>query len=289
MWKWIVTGTLTVVVLTGACLLWLWQDMEASLLAPLSIHNEVLIDMRPGMTVSSLARDLADREILHHPEYLIFEARRKKLAHRMQRGEYRLTPGMNARDLLALLVTGRVTQYRITFIEGWSFNRILAELASHDKIVQKLDGRDDDEIMAMLGYPDTHPEGRFFPDTYTFTSGTLDTNLLRRAHVKMQRVLAEQWRDRSGDLPYESPYDALIMASIIEKETGLAAERELIAAVFVERLRKGMRLQTDPTVIYGLGPMFDGNLRRADLQNDTPYKHLYPPRFATHADCHARC
>ena len=281
MWKWIITAALTVALLAVGWLAWLWRDMEASLQRPLAITDEVYIEVRPGQTIGGLARELADRKLLQHPDYLIFEARRKKLARRMQSGEYRFVAGMNARDLLDQIVSGRVTQYQVTFIEGWTFARLLEELAAHPKILQTLAGLNHQQVMNKLGKPEVHPEGRFFPDTYTFESNAPDTDVLQRAFSRMQHLLAEQWQTRSADLPYESAYDALIMASIIEKETGLAAERGLIAAVFVERLRRGMRLQTDPTVIYGLGDAFDGNLRRADLDNETPYNtyvhHGLPP------------
>jgi UPF0755 protein len=156
-------------------------------------------------------------------------------------------------------------------VEGWTFRQLLSALRRHEAVRDTLDGLSDEAIMARLGYPGKHPEGRFLPETYQFPRGTSDLEFLRRAYDGMQRALAAAWQGRAEDLPLDSPHEALVLASIVEKETGLASERARIAGVFVRRLRRGMRLQTDPTVIYGLGEAFDGNLRRRDLAADTPY------------------
>jgi UPF0755 protein len=166
-------------------------------------------------------------------------------------------------------------------VEGWTFQQLLDALRENEAIRQTLTDRDGAAIMAQLGKPDLHPEGQFAPDTYRFPRGTSDLEFLRRAHNTLQEWLDSAWRERAEDLPYDSAYDALIMASIIEKETGLASEREAIAGVFVRRLKRTMRLQTDPTVIYGMGSAYNGNIRRADLRRDTPYntytRHGLPP------------
>jgi UPF0755 protein len=169
------------------------------------------------------------------------------------------------------VVAGTVVQYQVTAIEGWTFRQFVDALATHPKLTHTLDDTSDADIMAALGHPEQHPEGRFFPDTYAFTKGTTDVAVLARAHAAMAQRLAAVWSGRDADLPISEPAQALTLASIIEKETARDDERRRIAGVFVRRLRRGMRLQTDPTVIYGLGEAFDGNLTRRDLRSDTPY------------------
>ncbi len=189
-------------------------------------------------------------------------------------GEYRLPPAITAQGLLDLLVSGKVIQYKVTFPEGINLQQALALLASQGQLVLSLAGRDDPRLQELVE-PYTHPEGLFFPDTYLFPRDTTDLQLLQRAHEKMVAVLEQEWLEREADLPYSTPYEALIMASIIERETSLPEEREQIAGVFVRRLQAGMRLQTDPTVIYGAGEEFDGNLRREHLEDDSNAYNTY--------------
>ncbi|MNZ91396.1 putative aminodeoxychorismate lyase [compost metagenome] len=164
-----------------------------------------------------------------------------------------------------------MVQYSLTLVEGWSFRQLRAALAGQERLEQTLAGLDDATLMQRLGLDGQHPEGRFFPDTYRYVRGMRDIDLLRQAHERLESVLDEEWRQRAEDLPYREPYQALIMASLVEKETGAAEERDEIAGVFVRRLRAGMLLQTDPTVIYGLGERYAGNLTRAHLREPTPY------------------
>jgi UPF0755 protein len=178
-----------------------------------------------------------------------------------------LTP----RGLLALLSSGQVLLHSITFIEGSSFADVRNALAANDAVFKENANRSDADIMRALGAPEVHPEGQFFPDTYRFPRGTTDLELLTIAYRRMQDELRNAWEKRARDLPLASSYEALILASIVEKETALERERAQISGVFVERLRRGMRLQTDPTVIYGMGVNYSGNIRRADLSRDTPY------------------
>jgi UPF0755 protein len=166
-------------------------------------------------------------------------------------------------------VAGEVYLHQITIVEGSRFSEVLAALRSHEAVAAT--DLDEDAIMSALGTPGVHPEGQFFPDTYRFPHGTSDVEVLRVAHEALASRLQDAWRNRSPELLIKTDYEALILASIIEKETSLASERTLIAGVFHERLRRNMRLQTDPTVIYGMGDAFDGNLRRQDLERDTPY------------------
>jgi UPF0755 protein len=180
-------------------------------------------------------------------------------------------PGTTPRGLLALLESGDVVQHAVTIVEGWTFQDLRRALEREPLLDNTLAGRDDAEVMAALGESGQAPEGLFFPDTYLFGKGTTDVEILRESRARMRRELETAWEGRAEGLPVETPYEALILASIVEKETALASERARIAGVFTTRLRRGMRLQTDPTVIYGLGSRYDGNLRRADLERDGPY------------------
>ena len=233
--------------------------------------DEMVYEVPAGASLQQLARDLHARKIIEYPRLFILLGYEMDVATRLQAGEYRLATGMKPRTLLQLLVDGKVIQHAITLVEGQTFRETLQRIHAHPFIRNTLQGVDDAEIMNRLGHPGVPPEGRFLPDTYHFTRGTTDLAFLKRALAAMSNYLDTAWPDRDADLPLQTPEEALILASIVEKETGLAEERPAIAGVFVRRLQRGMRLQTDPTVIYGLGEQFDGNLRRRDLQNDTPY------------------
>ncbi len=186
-------------------------------------------------------------------------------------GEYRLTPDLRVRDMLDLWRRGEVVQYSLTLVEGWTFRQVRAALVRQDKLELTLSELSDAEIMAKLGQPGENPEGRFFPDTYRYVRGMSDLDLLKQARKRLQVVLDEEWEKRADALPYKDAYEALIMASMIEKETGVPEERGEIAGVFVRRLAIGMRLQTDPTVIFGLGERYQGRITRAHLREPTPY------------------
>ncbi len=262
---------LVALLLLGAgATLFLWLDYERALDLPLAADGEVYT-VRRGASIDSIAQDLAARGWLSQPLYWRVYGRLSGLAGRIQAGEYRLEQAITPRRLLDDMVTGRVVQYSLTVVEGWTFRQLLDALWAHDKIESGLRGLDDADIMARLGQPDEHAEGWFFPDTYRFPAGTSDLAFLRRAHQAMQRELDAAWELRQDDLMLDTPYQALIMASIIEKETGLSGERREVSGVFDRRLRRGMLLQTDPTVIYGLGEEFDGRLLRVHLVRDTPY------------------
>lgn len=273
-----------VVALAGAAA-WFTRDLDRFLITPLAITEDGLeYTIAPGAHMRAIARDLERRGLFHRPRdayYLIGLARWRELAGRIKAGEYHLPSGLGPEALLKRFVRGDVTQYSLTLVEGWTFAQALLAIADHPKLEQTLEGLDQAAIMAALGHPDRHPEGLFLPDTYRFPAGTSDLDFLRRAYRAMQDTLGEQWPQRDPDLPYKEPYEALIMASIIEKETGAAPERPRIAGVMVRRLKLGMMLQTDPTVIYGMGDRFDGDIRRRDLKRDTPYntytRHGLPP------------
>jgi UPF0755 protein len=253
---------------------WVWMDYRAFETTPLQLPDGgAVVVLPPGGSVSSLAEELVQRGYLREgwSWYLRWLAWSTDRAGRLKAGEFQLAPGTRPGALLDLLVSGKVIQYPLTVIEGWTFRQMLEAVRAHPAIRRTLDGLDDAGVMARLGRPGEHPEGRFYPDTYHFPRGTTDADFLARAYRRMQAVVDEAWERRASDLPYASPDEALVLASIVEKESAVAGERPEIAGVFVRRLRRGMRLQADPTVIYGLGGEFDGNLRRRDLEADNPY------------------
>ena len=240
--------------------------------APLNLGTEpVTVDVQRGQSLSAVARDLADRELLQHPGLLALYGRLTGTDSRMRAGEYSVAPGTSPRMLLELFVSGAVVQHSVTFVEGWTFREVREALAREPTIEHTTRGLSDEQVMAELGERERVAEGLFFPDTYLYGKGTRDIEVLRQAYDRMRKELAAAWATRQENLPLRDEYEALILASIVERETGRPDERSRIAGVFVERLRRGMRLQTDPTVIYGLGEKFDGNLRRADLERDGPY------------------
>lgn len=242
----------------------------STLRAPLPVGQEsVSFDVASGTPLARLAMDLHEGGVLPHPRLLTWYARVSGDAVRIKAGEYRLEPGTSSLELLRMLVDGSVVMYQLTVIEGWRFADLLAALRAHTAIVPL--GLDGAEIMTALGSPGLHPEGQFLPDTYVFPKGTSELVVLRSAHEALRATLESAWQARAAQTVLADPYSALILASIIEKETALPAERAKISGVLQQRLARGMRLQTDPTVIYGLGESFDGNLRRRDLARDTPY------------------
>ena len=249
-----------------------WGALQRWLDAPLAIGAAPLtLEIPRGQPLAVTARALAARGVLSHPRWLQYYARATGADARIKAGEYAIAPGTTPRSLLALFESGVVVQHAVTFVEGWTFRDLRRALERNEHLAVTLAGQDDAAVMAALGEPDLHAEGLFFPDTYLFGKGTTDLEILRQARDRMRRELEAAWAARAEGIPLETPYQALILASIVEKETALAAERPRIAGVFTERLRIGMRLQTDPTVIYGLGAGFDGNLRRSDLERDGPY------------------
>lgn len=263
-----------------------------------SVEEPLTLMVEPGSSVARVAHDLAAEGWLERPFHFRIAARVSGAAKRIQAGEYRVPPDQSPRRLLERMVAGDVKTYKLTVIEGWTFARMMQAVRQHPVLEHTLaPDADAETIMSRLGQADQHPEGWFFPDTYRFPRGTSDVDLLQRAHQRMRNVLQEEWEGREEGLPIDTPYEALILASIIERETGVPDERARIAGVFVERLERGMRLQTDPTVIYGLGDEFDGNLRYRDLRTDTPYNTYtrggltptpiaLPSRAAIHAALH---
>jgi UPF0755 protein len=239
---------------------------------PLSIGSEpVIVEVQPGQSLTAVSRELAARGLLKHPRLLALYGRFTGVDSRLHAGEFSIEPGTSPGGLLQAFVRGAVVQHSVTVVEGWTFRELRKALAAEPTLEHTTRGMQDGDVMRTLGEEGKPPEGLFFPDTYLFGRGTRDIDLLRKARDRMRQELAAAWRMRHENLPLKDDYQALILASIIERETGHPDERARIAGVFVERLRRGMRLQTDPTVIYGLGEKFDGNLRREDLERDGPY------------------
>jgi UPF0755 protein len=255
-------------------------DFYFFLQKPLGLEQPISYDFKPGTSVSALARDLEQQQIISNRLYFSILTRLTGSAKQLRAGEYELTPDLNVWQLHELLKKGKVRLYGLTLVEGFNFRQMMQAVHASKYLDHQLKGLSDQQIMQKIGYPDEHPEGRFFPDTYHFPRGTSDIQLLRQAYGEMQKRLAQAWQQRDVGLPIKNAYELLTLASIVEKESAVAEERGIIAGVFVNRLRKGMRLQTDPTVIYGIND-YDGDIRFRDLRRDTPYntytRHGLPP------------
>lgn len=235
-------------------------------------HAEVVrVHVYPGRSLRATLQQIEGQGALRHAQVIewYLRLRREPLAPKV--GNYDLPARASPREIVDLLHSGRVVLEQLTIVEGWTFADMRRTIEAHPRIRHTLKGEPAEAIMAVIGHPGQHPEGRFFPDTYRFADGTLDREIYRLAYDTLARTLAAAWDARHADLPIHTADEALILASIVEKETALASERARIAGVFTARLRSGMRLQTDPTVIYGLGEKFDGDIRRRDLTADTPY------------------
>jgi UPF0755 protein len=227
--------------------------------------------VKQGASLKAVAKQLSDAKLLPEQQGFWLLGRLTEQAKGIQAGTYRLEQPLSPLELLQKLNDGDVVALSVTFTEGVTFAEMRAKLETAEGVKVTLKGVPDADVMKRVGATEAHPEGLFFPDTYRFAAGTTDVDLLKASYHAMKKRLNEAWTQRDADLPYSSPYDVLKMASIIEKETGKAEERPLIGSVFINRLRIPMRLQTDPTVIYGMGESFDGNIRKRDLTTDTPY------------------
>jgi UPF0755 protein len=241
-------------------------------ISPLKLQpNSQEITIQPKSGLRNIANQLVKQGVLNEPWRFIIIARLLNKQSYLQAGSYTLNKNVSPYQLLLSLNHGKTTQGSITFIEGRTFAQMQEKIIKNDAIKQTLTGLSESEMLKLMGSDYSVAEGLFFPDTFYFDRNTTDTVILKRSYDSMQSKLAKAWEGRDANLPYKNSYQALIMASIIEKETGKAVERPMIAGVFINRLRMGMRLQTDPTVIYGMGKYYDGNLRKKDLIADTPY------------------
>jgi UPF0755 protein len=250
---------------------WLVSGYQNALKAPVVIGQPVTIDIVKGDSFRQVLHKLRDQHLFMKPLWFKVIAVRKQAVQKIKTGEYELPTGATIPDILALLVSGKSKQYSITFPEGRNFKEMLQVMEKNPQLEHTLQGMSNEALMAKLGASEKHPEGLFFPDTYYFDKRTTDVALLKRAYDKMQLVLQQEWFNKAEHLPFNTPYEALILASIVEKETAAKAERAQIAGVFSRRLTQGMLLQTDPTVIYGMGDSYQGNIRSQDLHTETPY------------------
>lgn len=251
----------------GAWQYWRWVRQ------PLPIGAQAVdVEILPGESLRHVAQTFADKGILVHAWDLVTYARLHEASRGLRAGEYSIEPGTTVAGLLDLLRSGKVVMHSLTLVEGWNLRLVMAAVEAEPNLKHTLaPGMTPAALAHALGIDALSPEGMLMPDTYQFPRGTSDVAFLKRAHDAEQQELDTQWADRAPDLPYSKPYDALIMASIVEKETGQPLERGKIAGVFVRRLQKGMKLQTDPSVIYGMGDAYDGDIRLKDLRTDTPY------------------
>lgn len=257
---------LALCLVAGGAIAWWW------LARPLDLpHAPFDFDVRQGTTLRTVARDLHAAGLLPHEAALVALARVRGVDRTIKAGSYEIEVAVTLPQLLDMLTQGDVTQTSVAIIEGATFADVKRALRADPQVRNTVLDLPDGELMAKLGAQEKVPEGLFFPDTYFFAAGGSDQAVLARAYRAMKERLATAWATRAPDLPFATPYEALVLASIVEKETGRAADRPLIASVFVNRLRQGMRLQTDPTVIYGMGDRFAGNLRKRDLETDTPW------------------
>lgn len=267
----ILASFLVLMLLLAASAAYLWFSFQSWLVEPLTISQDGFhYELESGKSLSHLSQDLANQQLLTHPRWLNWYARfyHKEKIHP---GEYLLDSGLTPLSLLEKLNKGDVVLHQVTFLEGWNFRQIMAALDAEPELKHLLSNKTMEKRLAILNLPILHPEGWFFPDTYRFTRGTSDVEILTQAYTAMRKTLDELWANKSANLPYQTDYQALIMASIVEKETGHAGERDQIAGVFIRRLQQGMKLQTDPTVIYGMGELYTGKIGRSDLDRVTTY------------------
>lgn len=270
LWRVILLVVLVAVIAAGS---WLWFDWARFARAPLAIPaTGQSIDVARGASFKDIVRDLRNRKASQaSPLYWRLLAMQMRASGRLHAGEYALRPGMTPRDLIGDMASGKVMQRNFTIVDGWTFADLRRALAAVDTIRHDTAGIDDADIMKQLGAEGDNPEGRFLPETYAYVKGDTDSSILKRAYAAMSKTLDAAWAGRAQNLPLASPYEALILASIVEKETGRADERPRIAGVFVRRLQQHILLQTDPTVIYGMGAAYLGNIHKSDLTADTPY------------------
>jgi len=260
----------SLLVLAAAAAAIYWQRTEAMMLAAGPHSQPLQLEVRQGASVRSVLAELDARGALADRRGVELQLRVRGWP-QIKTGRYDIPAGASPADILRQLAEGRVVLEALTVVEGWTFADMRRVVEAHPQVKVTLRGKEIPQLMADIGHPGEHPEGRFFPDTYRFAAGTSDHDLYALAYRKMAEALESAWNSRASGLPLADSYQALTLASIVEKETGLASERPRIAGVFVTRLKRNMRLQTDPTVIYGIGPSYDGNIRERDLRTDTPY------------------
>lgn len=267
-------GVMAVAIVTAVLIagLVLYRQTRTWLYAPIqSLNQATIYEVPQGAALNAVLNDLHMRGLIQHPRELSIWLRYTRPSYRLKAGEYELHPGSSPLELVELLNSGHVLLHGLTLVEGSTFADFERGLAANDAVHMSAPRLQAQQLMKRLGANREHPEGLFFPDTYRFPKGTSDFEIYSLAYRRMQAELDRLWSERDPGVPLADSYEALILASIVEKETALGSERPMIAGVFIERLRKGMRLQTDPTVIYGMGVDYKGNIRKTDLLRDTPY------------------
>ncbi|XSG83684.1 MAG: endolytic transglycosylase MltG [Methylohalobius sp. ZOD2] len=269
--KTLLVGLIVIVVAVLGTAGWGVSQYRSALKKPLANAETVVVEIHKGESLKSVAQRFEAQGLLEEKLWLYLLALQQGVSGDIKAGEYEIQPGTTLKGLLDLLVSGKVKQHKLTLIEGWTVKEMLIAMRSTPALQTTLEGISEENLLAELGVPPGHPEGRFFPDTYFFVRGTTDRKILRRAYRRMEQVLDEEWQRRAPDLLLKTPTEALILASIVEKETALRDEQAKIAGVFIRRLQKDMLLQSDPTIIYGMGDAFDGDIRYRDLRADTPY------------------
>ncbi|MCA1770009.1 MAG: endolytic transglycosylase MltG [Halomonas sp.] len=263
---------LVLAILAGAALFGGYRYWESRLEAPIAVSEPMLYEVPRGAGYNRVVADLAQRGVIADDwAFRLLTRLEPENVPSLRVGEYMLEPGMSGRELVTLLGSDRVVTYPLTVPEGWTFRQMRELLDNAPKLESRTAGLSDEEVMALLDREGVYPEGWFFPDTYRYHKGVSDLEILRQALTRMEGILKDVWQARDDDLTIDSAYEALIMASLIERETGAPAERREIAGVFKRRMEQGMRLQTDPTVIYGMGESYEGRITRADLREATPY------------------
>ena len=262
---------LSLIIITLISIAVCYQWYQSQLVTPLNIKENYVFEIKKGQTLNSIAKKLIEDEVLSDDLVLKIYAKSKNNAHLLKAGKYHLSTELTIPTLLQELIDGKVALEQVTIPEGLNFKEMLALIHSNESIQATLKGKSVNELMNELGLDDLHPEGRFLPETYSFAAGTSDITILKQANLALENALESAWEQRSPDGQLKSPYEALILASIIEKETGVFDEQATISGVFHSRISKGMRLKTDPTVIYGMGDSYTGDIRRSDLSTDTPY------------------
>jgi len=260
---------------------WYWHDYKTFLQTPILIVDKnlsvdkqqakTIFTIDKGTTVKQIAQSLQQQKIIEHPEYFRFYTRISKQAAKVKAGEYMLESGMTVVDVVNLFVSGKVNQYALTLVEGWTVKEAFEQVKNDANLIKTLDNEAMANLPKTLNSPYNNLEGLLYPDTYNFPKGTTDLQFIQRSYTQMQKILDQEWQNREPNLPLKTPYEALILASIVEKESGVSSERSKIAGVFIRRMNKNMRLQSDPTIIYGMGERYKGNIRRRDINEKTAY------------------
>ena len=263
------------IVIISFVLGWYWNEYNTFLQTPIFVADQDISEqtftINRGDTVQQIAQSLKQQKVIKYPEYFRLYTRFSKQAGKIKAGEYTLKANMTVVDVVNLFVSGKVNQYAFTIVEGWTFKEAIKQIQNEPNLVKTLDEEAIKRLPKTLGSKHDSLEGLIYPDTYNFPKGTTDLQFIQRAYKRMQYILEEEWKNKEENLPLKNTYEALILASIVEKESGVSSERDRVAGVFIRRLRKNMRLQSDPTIIYGMGERYDGNIRRKDINEKTAY------------------